>query len=390
MRKKSMLIVLTLLILLVQNSQEQILKPAFLKFEIDSTIRDRILTATDSLFSGILEDKIDSSVLDKENQALTIDFLESLPGLENNRKDSIKGFYKKQLINLYKVAPDTYILTLAYLGSKINEQPVLRAIINLLVIKQGEKILFSTPIKYLTQNYKRKLVGNTSFIFIDSINLTRAEIFDRKNTLIAQKLGLKVEKITIYMCNNYQDVLYLLGYEYLQNANGTINNGYGPTDNTVLTVMHNEDFSHDLFHSYTGKLRGSIKFNPIVEEGIAYSWANAFYAKANGDMIYQEELVQDLKKYLKENPQTSLLEMFNKNPAIFTDLPVKVKVRSVIASLLCDEVEKQKGNEGIRTLIKCGPGEDDFFNSLNQLIGINKVNFDMETGKLLANYGRRE
>jgi hypothetical protein len=127
-----------------------------------------------------------------------------------------------------------------------------------------------------------------------------------------------------------------------------------------------------------------------VEEGIAYSWANAFYAKANGDMIYQEELVQDLKKYLKENPQTSLLELFNKNPTIFVDLPVKVKVRSVIASLLCDEVEKQKGNEGIRTLIKCGPGEDDFFNSLNQLIRINKANFDIETGKLLANYGRRE
>ncbi len=390
MRIKSFLPALSMLILLVQLSQGQILKPAFLKFEIDSTIRERILTATDSLFSGIMNDKIDSSVLSIENQGLTIDLLQSLPGLENNRKDSIKGFYKKQLINLYNVAPDTYILTLAYLGNKVNEQPILRAIINLLVVKQGEKILFSTPIKYRTQNYTRKLVGNTSFLFIDSINLSRANIFDRKNTLIADKLGLKVEKITVYMCNNYQDVLYLLGYEYLQNANGTINNGYGPSDNTVLTVMHNEDFSHDLFHSYTGKLRGSIKFNSIVEEGIAYSWANAFYAKANGDMIYQEELVQDLKKYLKENPQTSLLELFNKNPTIFVDLPVKVKVRSVIASLLCDEVEKQKGNEGIRTLIKCGPGEDDFFNSLNQLIGINKVNFDIEAGKLLANYGRRE
>jgi hypothetical protein len=386
MRNKYILSALTLLILLGQHSQGQILRPGFLKFEIDSTSRERILTAMDSLFSGIKENKIDSSVLVGENQGLTIDLLQSLPGLENNRKDSIKGFYKKQLINLYSVAPDTYILTLAYLGNKVNEQPVLRAIINLLVFKQGEKILFSTPLKYRTENYKRKLVGNSSFLFIDSIDLIRAEIFDRKNTIIAQKLGLKVEKMTVYMCNNYQEVLYLLGYEYLQNANGTINNGYGPSDNTILTVRHNEDFSHDLFHSYTEKLRGSIKFNPIVEEGIAYSWGSAFYAKANGDMIYQKELVQDLKKYLRENPQTDLLELFNKNPTIFVDLPVQVKVRSVIASLLCDEVEKQKGNEGIRILIKCGPGEDDFFNSLNQLIGINKANFDLELAKLLANY----
>jgi hypothetical protein len=199
-------------------------------------------------------------------------------------------------------------------------------------------------------------------------------------------LGLKVEKITVYMCNNYQEVLHLLGYEYLQNANGTINNGYGPTDNTVLTVMHNEDYSHDLFHSYTEKLRGPIRFNGIVEEGIAYSWANAYYAKANGDMIYQDELIQDLREYLKENPKVSLLELFSKNPNIFIDLPVQVKVKSTIASLLCDEVERQKGNEGIKTLIRCGPAEDDFFNSLSQQIGINRANFDMEVGKLLANY----
>ena len=181
-------------------------------------------------------------------------------------------------------------------------------------------------------------------------------------------------------------VLQLQGFEYVLSSNGLTNDGYGVFNNTIFAVMGNEDFSHDLLHHYTEKFRGEIKINLPVEEGIAYSWGNAFYAKANGDMIEQKELVQELKDYLKGNPKTNMLDLYSNNPRIFKNYPARVSVRSTISSLLADEVERVKGMEGIKALIKCGPGDDNFFKSLNDLVSIDKTNFDKEVRRLISQF----
>lgn len=100
-------------------------------------------------------------------------------------------------------------------------------------------------------------------------------------------------------------------------------------------------------------------------------------------MIEQNELIDYLKVYLKANPKTSLLELFNKNTKILNPLAAEISVKSTISSILCDEVERKKGIDGIKTLIKCGRGDENFFKSLNDLIAINETNFDIEVTKLL-------
>ena len=103
-------------------------------------------------------------------------------------------------------------------------------------------------------------------------------------------------------------------------------------------------------------------------------------------MIEQRELVSSLKLYLKDNPTVSVFQLFNKDTKIFNDIATEISVKSTIASLLCDEVEKQKGVEGIKALIKCGRGDDNFFKTLDSLISINKTNFDDRVMKLIAGY----
>jgi hypothetical protein len=75
--------------------------------------------------------------------------------------------------------------------------------------------------------------------------------------------------------------------------------------------------------------------------------------------------------------------MFYKNPAIFT-LPAKV--RSTISGLICREVERRTGVKGIETFINCGKGDDNYFRVVNELIGINPLNFDSKVSELLNNY----
>jgi hypothetical protein len=194
---------------------------------------------------------------------------------------------------------------------------------------------------------------------------------------------LKPEKFDFYLCDNYQEILRLLGYEYDSESVGITNEGYGVDVGTIFSIMHNEDFSHDLFHYYSGKFRKNIPRNFAAEEGIAYSWGNAYYADDKGEMITQQQLVKVFKIYLQQHPQAGLLELFRKNPFIFYS---QTKVRSLISSLICDQVERKKGLVGIKSLIDCGSGDDNYFIVVNNLVGINTANFDSRVMSLLANY----
>jgi hypothetical protein len=89
---------------------------------------------------------------------------------------------------------------------------------------------------------------------------------------------------------------------------------------------------------------------------------------------------------LKENSAISLLQLFSKDPKILNSLAPEVSIKSTISSLLCDEVERQKGLAGIKELIMCGRGDAVFFETLNKLIAINQTNFDVEVKKLLLTY----
>ena len=174
----------------------------------------------------------------------------------------------------------------------------------------------------------------------------------------------------------------LVGYEYDSESAGIINESYGVEGNIIFSVMHNEDFSHDTFHYYASKIRTGAR-NSAAEEGIAYSWGNAYYADEHGEIITQKKMVKLLKAYLQLHPQASLLELFNKNPPIF-DLQFKVK--SIISSLICDEVERRKGIAGIKALINCGRGDDNYFTIVNEAVGINTTNFDTGVMDLLTKY----
>jgi hypothetical protein len=367
-------------------SQTNIYKPAYLNCEIDSPQKIKIYASLDTLFSQIAKGKISETIISKENSALSISILQSLAGIEKSNTDSIADFYKKQLINIYPVTTNEFWISLALIGSKNNEPPVLKSIINVVATNAINNITFSIPLNYLTQTWRTQIVGNITYHFRDAINFKRAEIFNDKNTKIAKALGLQPEKLNFYLCGNYQEILQMLGLEYDSESNGETRDGYGVDSKTIFSIMGNEDFSHDIFHYYSAKIRGDIKRNKTVEEGFAYTWGNAYYTNNNGEMIVQKELVHDLKNYLKANPKISLLDLFNKDSKIFSDLPPEISVKSTIAGLLCEQVESKKGKDGIIALIKCEKGDDNFFKTLNDLISINQTNFDTEVTELLVNY----
>lgn len=386
MNSKPIFFILTLLTVGITNAQSVIFKPTYLKYELDSLTKTKILTSLDTLFSQINRGKIKEAIINKDNAELNMSTMQSFAGIEKNKKDSTPDFYKKQLINIYPISNNVFWISLAFIGEENNKLPILQNIINLIATNTDSNIVFSIPLKYLTKSWKTKSVGNITYFFRDNMKVERAIKFNMKNTTIAEKLGLKPEKMNFYLCINYQEILHLLGYEYDLESNGKTRDGYGVEAKTIFSTMNNEDFSHDVFHYYSSKIRGDVQRNRTVEEGIAYSWGNAYYTKANGEMIEQKELVQDLKSYLKTKPKPNLFQLFTQDTKIFEKLPAEISVKSTISSLLCDEVERKKGINGIKKLIKSGRGDDNFFKTLNDLISINQTNFNSEVSKLVTQY----
>jgi hypothetical protein len=358
------------------NAQNSFFKPEYLKVDIENSLKETILQSLDTLLSQIDRNKLNPELVDKDNFELSMSTFVLLK--------SDDGKNKRQLINAYPISLNEYLLVIANMEQNENKTAILKSVFSLVSKNSANKIVFSLPLNYLTRDWKTMVVGDVTYHFPYNLNVKNATSFNNRNTLIASKFGLKPEKLNFYISANYQEILNLLGLTYDIKSNGKYRDGYGGEANTIFSVMDNEDFSHDIFHFYSEKIRTN-KRNCAAEEGYAYSWGNAYYTDQNGDMISQKQLVTALVKYVKENPNASLINLFDTNPYIFTSLPKEVSVKSTLSSLICDDVESKKGIEGVKALLNCGKGDDNYFKSVGSLIQINRTNFDAEVTKLLMN-----
>jgi hypothetical protein len=350
---------------------------------IPDTLRGRLPVLLDTLFLQIDRGKVDPSLLDPRHAELTADILLSLKGVQ--RGDSSCAAYTVQLINCYAVAADEYLISLCCSGVDHRGVPVLKSVFTLVAGWVGGSIVFSIPVDHFTKGWVTTVVGNVTYHSPRPINLDRARLFDQKNTIIASKLGLPPVSLQFYICNDYQEALSLMGYAYDLGYNGVTRRGAGVIANTIFSVMNNEDFSHDLFHDYSYRIRTGRR-NGAAEEGIAYSWGNAYYVDRQGGTITMSELVPDLRKYLSAHSGVTLLALFREGGDGFSPLAPEVSARNTIAALLSDAVERQKGVEGIKQLINCGAGDDNYFVTLNELIGVNPANFEVSVRVLIDGF----
>ena len=342
----------------------------------------------DSLFKQINENRLDSQFISSNKASFTFSILSQVQSYEVN-KDSLHQTKKdKQLINFYPIGNDVFHLDFSFLNPS-EKGYVVFYFLSLIANDEGNKFTFESPLDYRTRYWKSEKIGNITYHFRDTIQINRAQLFDKKNTAIANKFGLEPDALDFYMVDNHQEYLNLIGINYQVYTNGKYRTGNGVSFNTIFSIMNNEDFSHDIFHYYSGKINERENRNWITEEGVAYLWVNAYYTYKNGEMIEMNQMVSTLKNHLKENPNTSLFSLFEDNPKIFKPLASEISVRSVLSAIIANKVEDKKGIEGIMELINAGGGEElvkKYLAVTDKLIGINKKNFDAKVNELINDF----
>ncbi|MDR0507426.1 MAG: hypothetical protein LBH32_11540 [Dysgonamonadaceae bacterium] len=378
MKKCKILVLLALFAYAMPNSAQTKFKTAenFQSYLPDSLTK-QIISSLDNLLASIENGKLDTTLIDHENFDFNRNFFPNLKDIEG--KDTIKNYFQGQLINLYPVENKQYSITVAYMNN--NE---IGRIFNFLAKEENDKIVLSSPIKYNTKHWKTTTIGTITCFYPDTIDLIRAEKFNQKNIAMAQKLNLPLRDWEIYMCKNYQEALQIQGCLYEYSRNGYINSGDIADPKTLFSVMNDEDFSHDILHIYALEVRGKIR-NVAAEEGIAYLWGNAYHAGNMGKSPEQDELVNALRKYIQSHSGVKLLDLFDKNPNILAEYgyPKPISVKSTISGIICAEIEKQKGADGIIELMKCGRGDENYFKSIEKITGINRENFNDKVYRLL-------
>jgi hypothetical protein len=105
-------------------------------------------------------------------------------------------------------------------------------------------------------------------------------------------------------------------------------------------------------------------------------------------MITHRRLVGELKNYLLENPSGSLFDLFENDTKVFNHIAPEISVRSTISGVIAKQVEKEKGTEGISKLINAGSQDrlESYLKAVNELIGINKENFNEKVHELINKY----
>ncbi len=372
------------------DAQDVVFKPSYLNYEMDEGAKELILTSLNSLFIQLRQGKIDKELLSPDKADLTSSILQLFKSKKTKKGDVESETQNIQLINFYPVSTNSFLLTIAF--TEVSKEkalsPHILNILRLIATTNKEEVTFSIPLVYKTRHWKTFNIGNVTYHSRDNIVAERARQFNKKNKEIASKLGVEAEILDFFICDNYQEILELLGLEYSSKYNGNYRNGYGVDSNTIFSVMGNEDFSHDIFHYYSGKIHKRKNRNWIAEEGIAYLWGNAYYTDKNGEMITLQKLVQSLKEYLNNNPDVSLFDLFENNPKLFNDIAPEVSVRSTIAGVIAHEIENKKGMQGVIKLINAGNSDliPNFLSVTDKEIGINKENFNRNVKKLVYNF----
>ena len=382
MKTKLLLIVLLAFVItnmtaLYINAQTQFKVSENFYSALSDTLTSQIIHSFDKLLVSINNEQLDTTLVDSENTDLNSNFFRYLKGIEG--KDTIPHYFQATLINLYPIENGQYLLMISY-----TKKDEIGRILTFLAKENDGKFVFANPLHYNTKSWKTATVGTITYFFPDTIDMKRAELFDKKNFTIAQKLNLPVRNWDIYMCRNYQETMQTQGYVYEYLENGKYNSGYIMDPKTLFSCMNDEDFSHDVLHIYASQIRGKER-NAIAECGLAYYWGNAYHTGVEGKAPDLEELIPVLQQYLQSHKDVKLLDLLNENPNVLAEygFPWPIQVNRIIAGVLCKEIEEQKGTEGIIELLKCGRGIDNLFKSTESLIGINRNNFEKEVYKLI-------
>ena len=175
----------------------------FIRLPEDSTIRFQLIKSLNGFLSQKEKPNNENTFVLKENLLETSLLLDDMKGIEKNKKLNDPNYYKPQLTNLVKLNDSSFLIQISYLAITENV-PVLKASFRIIAQKQSDRFFFHSPLKQNTTTWKTKKIGNYTFHYKNTINVSKAVEFQKTVMRYDKKIGAQLQPTEFYCCDNFK------------------------------------------------------------------------------------------------------------------------------------------------------------------------------------------
>ncbi|HEY9004418.1 MAG TPA: hypothetical protein VIM89_23880 [Mucilaginibacter sp.] len=362
-------------------SAQSVIVPNGTRLPGDTIVKNQLINSLNGFLAQKERPAKENQFVLKEHLSETAALLDEMKGIEHSPKAN--DFYKPYLLSAVKLDDDHFIIQLSYQGVNDN-MPVLQASFKLIAEKQADKFYFSSTLKRNTISWKSKKSKNITCFYKDMLNDEDIKACVEKSEFYDKKLNIPVLPTLIYYCDNFPEVLQIIGIDYYALYNGikddlltTDENGIHLVINGWNSEKHRFD-PHDMWHDKLRMVMNNDVINRPVDEGCAYLYG--------GSWGYDwPEIIAKFKKYATENPNADWLNLYidSKN---FEEGEKPLRIPYMLNALIARKIEKEKGFSPVMELLACGKrekGDDNYFKALEKISGISKANFNASMLELI-------
>ncbi len=273
-------------------------------------------------------------------------------------------------IGIVPVEKDFYLLKTIF-TEKEEEMVDIKYIISVYAKRIDGNFQFFSSTHYSKETCMNKQFGKINYIIHPdhSFQKVQAEKMESFNKEMAELFKNEVLAFDYVVANDTRDLSEMMGvnlfsYSYQPVASGGMADNY---NRTIFAGNNSAYYPHEVVHLYTyAKFNG--QYHPWVDEGIA--------ALLGGSTGYDIEWHwEKLRRFIKANPDYELKDL----SALETNIPngeFMSDFRYAIGALICQKIIDKKGMDGIFEALQFGKTEENYFEMLEHMLGVNKDSFE--------------
>jgi hypothetical protein len=246
----------------------------------------------------------------------------------------------------------------------------------------GDRFAFSSPLRRNTAGWKVRKDGDFTFYYTDyPFNESLLADYVRKAKEFDRKLKAQAYQTKFYCCTTFPEALEALGVDYKLDYNGISTENLSAFEQRVsLHVLGGNGPAqfdhHDLWHDRLHAVVPVSTINRPIDEACAYLYGGSWG-------LSWEEVFRQFRSYVGDN--RDWLTAFSENRNFAQPNQSHLYVSYVITALLIKKIEKEKGFPAVLQFLTCGKYQKDnenYFAALDQIIGVNRVNFNSTVEQL--------
>lgn len=349
-----------------------------LQLTADSTINQALLRDVQAFLTAAeLPNEQNIYVLPSQKIETYI-LLDEILGITKHTITKEVNYYKPIISNCIPLEENQYLLQISYLGGD-DVDAQLNAVFEIIAHADKGNFLFSSPLKYNTATWKMYANKSTTIFFKSDIQVNRVEEYTAFAAQMDAKLKSTDKRTEFYCCDNFVEVLKLIGVLYKADYAGIqLNTLSSLVENKKLIVMgenssHFNDFDkHDLWHDRLSLVVPRSAVHKPLDEGCAYLYGGSWG-------MSWEDIFSKFIATVPMNEKTDW-QAYKETPFDFGDSDAThLYVDYVVNALIAQYLEEKYGFDAVFTLLKSGKfqkGNENYYTTLTALTGISKTDYN--------------